>query len=162
MGLTAGQKLTDIKVVDRYQEGSSLSYPVTVAQVDTVFVGSCTNGRIEDLRAAAKIAAGRRVAEGVQALIVPGSGLVKQMAEDEGQLFLPWLSFLYATLIPPTRIRSGQDLHCGGLRVARAWVLDVFGDERRHPPAWPALCLDQQQKLRGEAGPRWQDPLSQP
>ena len=71
MGLTAGTKLTDIPV-------------------DVVFVGSCTNGRIEDLRAAAAVARGRKVAENVRALIVPGSGLVKLQAEEEGlaQIFL--------------------------------------------------------------------------
>ena len=52
--------------------------------VDTVFIGSCTNGRIEDLRAVAAIAEGRRVADGVRAMIVPGSGLVKHQAEEEG------------------------------------------------------------------------------
>jgi 3-isopropylmalate/(R)-2-methylmalate dehydratase large subunit len=52
--------------------------------VDVVFIGSCTNGRIEDLRAAAAVARGRRVAAGVRALVVPGSGLVKQQAEAEG------------------------------------------------------------------------------
>jgi 3-isopropylmalate/(R)-2-methylmalate dehydratase large subunit len=52
--------------------------------VDTVFVGSCTNGRIEDLREAAAVAKGRKVVAGVQALIVPGSGLVKHQAEEEG------------------------------------------------------------------------------
>jgi 3-isopropylmalate/(R)-2-methylmalate dehydratase large subunit len=52
--------------------------------VDVVFIGSCTNGRIEDLRAAASIAKGRKVADGVQALVVPGSGLVKEQAEAEG------------------------------------------------------------------------------
>ncbi len=65
MDLKAGQKLTDIKV-------------------DIVFVGSCTNGRIEDIRAAAAVAKGRKVADGVRALIVPGSGLVKEQAEQEG------------------------------------------------------------------------------
>ncbi|MCK5276193.1 MAG: 3-isopropylmalate dehydratase large subunit, partial [Alphaproteobacteria bacterium] len=65
MGLTAGMKVTDI-------------------EIDTVFVGSCTNGRIEDLRAAAAVAKGRKVANGVRALIVPGSGLVKEQAEQEG------------------------------------------------------------------------------
>ena len=49
-----------------------------------VFIGSCTNGRIEDLRAAAEIAQGRKVADGVQAMVVPGSGLVKQQAEAGG------------------------------------------------------------------------------
>ncbi len=65
MGLSAGQKLTDIKV-------------------DTVFIGSCTNSRIEDLRAAASVADGRSVAEGMRAMVVPGSGLVKEQAEEEG------------------------------------------------------------------------------
>jgi 3-isopropylmalate/(R)-2-methylmalate dehydratase large subunit len=52
--------------------------------IDVVFIGSCTNGRIEDMRAAAAIAAGRHVAPGVRALVVPGSGLVKAQAESEG------------------------------------------------------------------------------
>jgi 3-isopropylmalate/(R)-2-methylmalate dehydratase large subunit len=57
---------------------------LTEVNVDVVFIGSCTNGRIEDLRAAAGILKGRKVAAGVQALIVPGSGLVKEQAEAEG------------------------------------------------------------------------------
>jgi len=65
MGLTPGQKLTDLKI-------------------DTVFIGSCTNSRIEDLRAAAGIAEGRKVADGIRAMVVPGSGLVKEQAEAEG------------------------------------------------------------------------------
>ena len=65
MGLTAGQKLTDIKI-------------------DTVFIGSCTNSRIEDLRAAASLADGHQVQDSVRALVVPGSGLVKIQAEEEG------------------------------------------------------------------------------
>ncbi|MGA9866914.1 MAG: 3-isopropylmalate dehydratase large subunit [Acetobacteraceae bacterium] len=52
--------------------------------IDVVFIGSCTNGRIEDLRAAAAVAKGRKVADGVRAMVVPGSGLVKQQAEQEG------------------------------------------------------------------------------
>ena len=65
MGLTPNMKLTDIKV-------------------DHVFIGSCTNGRIEDLRAAADIARGKHVSKGVNAIVVPGSGLVKAQAEEEG------------------------------------------------------------------------------
>jgi 3-isopropylmalate/(R)-2-methylmalate dehydratase large subunit len=65
MGLSAGTRLRDIKV-------------------DTVFVGSCTNGRIEDLRAAAGVIKGRRVAEGVRMLVVPGSMRVRAQAEGEG------------------------------------------------------------------------------
>jgi 3-isopropylmalate/(R)-2-methylmalate dehydratase large subunit len=58
--------------------------------VDVVFIGSCTNSRIEDLRAAAAVASGNRVAEGVRALVVPGSHRVKKQAEEEGldQIFL--------------------------------------------------------------------------
>ncbi|GGE37128.1 3-isopropylmalate dehydratase large subunit [Primorskyibacter flagellatus] len=65
MGLTAGQKLTDI-------------------EIDTVFIGSCTNGRIEDLRAAAAILKGKKVKDGMRAMVVPGSGLVRAQAEEEG------------------------------------------------------------------------------
>jgi 3-isopropylmalate/(R)-2-methylmalate dehydratase large subunit len=65
MALTPGQKLAEVAI-------------------DVVFIGSCTNGRIEDIRAAAKVAQGRRVAAGVRALVVPGSGIVKQQAEAEG------------------------------------------------------------------------------
>ena len=71
MGLTPGMKLTDIKI-------------------DAVFIGSCTNGRIEDLRAAAEVLRGRKVAPGVRAMVVPGSGLVRAQAEEEGlaQVFI--------------------------------------------------------------------------
>ncbi|GAN70079.1 3-isopropylmalate dehydratase large subunit [Acetobacter syzygii] len=65
MGLQAGQKIAG-------------------TPVDVVFIGSCTNSRIEDLRMAAQIAAGRKVAPGVRAMIVPGSGNVKRQAEEEG------------------------------------------------------------------------------
>ncbi len=58
--------------------------PIREIAVDRVFIGSCTNARIEDLRAAAEIVAGRRVAEGVRAMVVPGSATVKRQAEDEG------------------------------------------------------------------------------
>jgi 3-isopropylmalate/(R)-2-methylmalate dehydratase large subunit len=58
--------------------------PFTEIPVDRVFIGSCTNSRIEDLRAAASVASGRRVAEGVRAMVVPGSAKVKRQAEDEG------------------------------------------------------------------------------
>jgi len=69
----------------------SLSYmgltpgtPLAALVVQRVFIGSCTNGRIEDLRAAAAVAKGRKVASGVNAMVVPGSGLVKHQAEEEG------------------------------------------------------------------------------
>ena len=58
--------------------------PIRDIRIDRVFIGSCTNARIEDLRAAAQVVAGRRVADGVQAIVVPGSAQVKRQAEDEG------------------------------------------------------------------------------
>jgi 3-isopropylmalate/(R)-2-methylmalate dehydratase large subunit len=58
--------------------------PIRDIAVDRVFIGSCTNARIEDLRLAAEIVAGRRVAEGVRAMVVPGSAAVKRQAEAEG------------------------------------------------------------------------------
>ncbi len=57
---------------------------ITDIRIDHVFIGSCTNGRIEDLREAARFAKGRKIAEGVTALVVPGSGLIRQQAEREG------------------------------------------------------------------------------
>lgn len=57
--------------------------PISEIRIDKVFVGSCTNGRIEDLRAAAEVLRGRKVADHVEMLVVPGSGLVKQQAEEE-------------------------------------------------------------------------------
>ncbi|HSV01655.1 MAG TPA: 3-isopropylmalate dehydratase large subunit [Phenylobacterium sp.] len=64
--------------------GLSPGQPIAEATVDVVFIGSCTNSRLEDLRAAAAIARGRKVAPGVRAMVVPGSGLVKAQAEAEG------------------------------------------------------------------------------
>ncbi|MFT6224492.1 MAG: 3-isopropylmalate/(R)-2-methylmalate dehydratase large subunit [Paracoccaceae bacterium] len=65
MGLTPGTKLSDV-------------------EIDTVFIGSCTNGRIEDLRAAAAILKGKKIKDGLRAMVVPGSGLVRAQAEEEG------------------------------------------------------------------------------
>ena len=65
MGLTPGTKLSDV-------------------EIDTVFIGSCTNGRIEDLREVARIMDGKKVKDGLRAMIVPGSGLVRLQAEEEG------------------------------------------------------------------------------
>ena len=65
MGLKPNMKISDIKI-------------------DKVFIGSCTNGRIEDLRLATNILKGKKIASHVKAMVVPGSGLVKQQAENEG------------------------------------------------------------------------------
>lgn len=64
--------------------GLSPGTPIGSLPIDWVFIGSCTNGRIEDLRAAAAVLRGHRVRDGVQAMVVPGSGLVKRQAEAEG------------------------------------------------------------------------------
>jgi 3-isopropylmalate/(R)-2-methylmalate dehydratase large subunit len=65
--------------------GLAAGTPITDISVDKVFIGSCTNSRIEDLREAAAIAQGRKVSDNIKlALVVPGSGLVKKQAEDEG------------------------------------------------------------------------------
>ncbi len=64
--------------------GLAAGQPISEARIDVVFIGSCTNSRIEDLRAAAKIAEGRKVADHVRAMVVPGSGLVREQAEQEG------------------------------------------------------------------------------
>jgi 3-isopropylmalate/(R)-2-methylmalate dehydratase large subunit len=64
--------------------GLAAGTPMTDIPIDYVFVGACTNGRIEDIRAAAAVAKGRKVAKGVTALVVPGSGLIKEQAEEEG------------------------------------------------------------------------------
>jgi 3-isopropylmalate/(R)-2-methylmalate dehydratase large subunit len=58
--------------------------PLSEIEIDTVFIGSCTNGRIEDLRAAAAILKGKKIKDGIRAMIVPGSGLVRAQAEEEG------------------------------------------------------------------------------
>src|SRR6056297_386868 len=65
MGLTPGTRLADV-------------------EIDTVFIGSCTNGRIEDLREVARVMEGKKVKDGLRAMIVPGSGLVRLQAEEEG------------------------------------------------------------------------------
>ena len=64
--------------------GLSPNTPITEIAIDRVFIGSCTNSRIEDLRLAARLAKGKQVAKSVHAMVVPGSGLVKQQAEAEG------------------------------------------------------------------------------
>jgi 3-isopropylmalate/(R)-2-methylmalate dehydratase large subunit len=64
--------------------GLTPNMPMTDIKIDKVFIGSCTNSRIEDLRLAASLAKGKRVAKTVHAMVVPGSGLVKQQAEQEG------------------------------------------------------------------------------
>ncbi|MEM9206725.1 MAG: 3-isopropylmalate dehydratase large subunit [Pseudomonadota bacterium] len=98
MGLQPGTKITDIRP-------------------DRVFIGSCTNGRIEDLREVARVVGGRKVAENIKAMIVPGSGLVKNQAEQEGldQIF----------------IKAGFDWREPGCSMCLAMNADRLGPEER-------------------------------
>ena len=107
MGLVAGTAVRDIPV-------------------DTVFIGSCTNGRIEDLRSAAAVVAGRRVAPSVRALVVPGSGQVKTQAEAEG---------------------LDQRLRVRRLRMAQPGMLHVPGHESRQARPGRALGLHLEPEL---------------
>ncbi|ROR99973.1 3-isopropylmalate/(R)-2-methylmalate dehydratase large subunit [Sinobacterium caligoides] len=100
MGLTEGQSITDI-------------------QLDRVFIGSCTNSRIEDLRAAAEVVEGRKVAGNIiEALVVPGSGLVKAQAEEEGldKIFiaagLKWREPGCSMCLAMNADKLGQGEHC--------------------------------------------------
>ncbi len=99
--------------------------------IDHVFLGSCTNGRIEDLRAAAKIVAGKQVHEGVSAMVVPGSGLVKEQAEAEG---------------------LDEIFKAAGFEWREPGLLDVPRHERGPAEARRALRLDLEPQLRGPAG----------
>ena len=105
--------------------------PLVDIAIDKVFIGSCTNARIEDLRAAASVVAGAQVADGVHAIVVPGSAQVKRQAEDEG-------------------LRRG--VRGGGLRVAPRRLLDVPRDEPGRARAGRAVRLDVEPQLRGPAG----------
>ena len=97
--------------------GLSAGTPIRDIPVDTVFIGSCTNSRIEDLRAVAKIVEGRRVAEGVRTLVVPGSGAVKAQAIAEG--------------IPEILIAAGFDWREPGCSMCLAMNPDKLTDGER-------------------------------
>ena len=122
--------------------GLQAGMPIESIGVDRVFIGSCTNGRIEDLRAAARVVRGYQVADGVSAMVVPGSGLVKRQAEEEGldKIFIE-----------------------AGLRVARSGLQHVPGDEPRQARARralrrrPATATSKAGKAKA-AGPTWSPP----
>ena len=105
--------------------------PIREIEVGRVFIGSCTNSRIEDLRAAAAVARGHHVHPSVRAMVVPGSAQVKQQAEAEG------LDRVFVD---------------AGLRVAARGLLDVPRHEPRHPPAGRALRVDVEPQLRRPPG----------
>ncbi len=130
----------DASEADRNNFNRALEYmdlkagtPMQEIAVDRVFIGSCTNARIEDLRAAAKLVRGYHVSTSVKAMVVPGSQSVKAQAEQEG------LDLVFKS---------------GGLRLARAWLQHVPGHESRHSRARRTLCFDKQSKLRRPAGTR--------
>jgi 3-isopropylmalate dehydratase len=85
--------------------------------VDKVFIGSCTNGRIEDMRAVASVAKGRKVAPSVEAIVVPGSGLVKEQAEEEG--------------LDKILIEAGFDWRAPGCSMCLAMNADKLGMHER-------------------------------
>ena len=106
--------------------------PLRDIAVDTVFIGSCTNGRLEDLRAAADVLRGRQVAAGVDVLIVPGSAEVKERAEAEG------LDEVFTT--------AGAEWRGAGCSMC-------LGDEPRQARARRAQRVDVEPQLRGPARP---------
>jgi hypothetical protein len=95
--------------------------PLSEIEIDTVFIGSCTNGRIEDLRAAAEILKGKKIKDGLRAMVVPGSGLVRAQAEEEG------LADIFRE---------------AGLRVAACGLFHVPCDEPRPARARRTLRLE--------------------
>ena len=99
--------------------------------VDIVFVGSCTNGRIEDLRAAADVLRGRQVADGVRMLVVPGSVRVRLAADGRG---------------------AGQGLHRRRRGVAPGGLLDVPGHEPRHARAAERCASTSNRNFEGRQG----------
>ena len=117
--------------------GLTAGTPLREVAIDTVFIGSCTNGRIEDLRAVAAVAEGRTVAGGVRTLVVPGSHAVKAQAEAEG---------------------IDEVLRAAGFDWREPGLLDVPGHEPRQARPRRAQRLDQQPQLRGPAGPGWAHP----
>jgi len=97
--------------------GLAANRPIAGTPIDRVFVGSCTNGRIEDLRAVAAIVRGKRVAAGVRAMVVPGSGSVRRAAEREG--------------IAKTLIDAGFEWREPGCSMCLAMNDDVLGAGQR-------------------------------
>ena len=134
MGLTPGTRMTDV-------------------EVDNVFIGSCTNGRIEDLRAAAAVVKGRRVAARVEAMVSPGSTLIKRQAEAEGldRIFVEagfqWRESGCSMCLGMNPDRVGPGKRCASTsnrnfegrqgRGARTPPPEP-GDGRRRRGAWPA------------------------
>ena len=112
--------------------GLEAGTPMREIKVDTVFLGSCTNSRIEDFRAAAAVLEGRTVHRGLRALAVPGSHRVKTQAENEG---------------------FGQGVPGGRVRMARAGLLHVPRDEPGQAGGRRALRVDFEPQLRGAPGP---------
>ena len=115
--------------------------PMTEIPLDRIFIGSCTNSRISDLREAATIVDGRKIASSLRGMVVPGSQQVKAEAEAEG---------------------LDEVFRVGRIRVAGVGLLRLPGNEPRHPAARRALRLHLQPQLRGPPGRRRTHPPGQP
>ena len=115
--------------------------PMQEIELDRVFIGSCTNSRIGDLREAAEVVRGRKVASTLSAMVVPGSQQVALQAESEG---------------------LDEVFRAGRLRLALRRLLDVPGDEPRHAVARRALRVHLEPQLRGPPGPRRAHPPGEP
>ncbi len=113
--------------------GCTPGEPIGDQPVNVVFIGSCTNGRLSDLRSAAQLLRGRKIARGVRVLVVPGSQQVKTRGRSR---------------------RAGPDLHRRRRRVARVGLLDVHRHERRYGRQRRVLGQHQQPQLRGPPGRR--------
>ena len=135
------------QVAEREAAERSLTYmdlqpgtPIQDIKIDRVFLGACTNSRIDDLRAAAEVVQGKKVNSSVYAMVVPGSALVKMQAEKE---------------------RVGPYLYGRRFRLASSRMFHVPGHEPGHSPAGPAVRLNVQPKLRGSAGQGWSNTLGE-
>ena len=132
---------------DRKTAARSLEYmgleagkPMQALNLDRVFIGSCTNSRIEDLRAAAAVVRGYHVANTLHAMVVPGSGQVKNQAESEAR----------------------SSFQSRWVRLARSRLQHVPRHEPRYPYPRPTLRQHQQPQFRRTAGQRGKDPLGVP
>ncbi len=117
------------------------SQKIEAIRIDRAFIGSCTNSRLEDLRAAARVAKGYKVNDKVRAMVVPGSMMIKKQAEDEG--------------LAKVFLEAGFEWRDAGCSMCLAMNEDVLQEGER-------LRFNIEPQLRGPAGPRRQNASCQP